>query len=165
MAAEATIYSGRPPVSVAELATAAAAERVAIRFLDEDGAPLDDQPAGPLEGHSVVVGWASTDTATEAAVDAAIAHHDKDAIDFLGRTGKLGWCGLTCRPFSYQEFWAKYPTEIDEYDGAVDPEKLRTIKAATVRYGLRSSVRPAHCAELFETLLSIIERVTHGVVE
>ena len=165
MAVEATIYSARPPLSIESLSAAATADRLNVRFLGAEAEVLDRQPTGPLAGHCIVIGWAVSDAGTTAAVDAALRARNKDAIDDRGHQGKLAWCELSCYPFDYGRFWAKYPDEQDEYEQSVEPKKLAAIKAAVTRYHLRSGARPAHCAELVGTLCGIIRRACDGVVD
>ncbi|HEY7116344.1 MAG TPA: hypothetical protein VH475_07155 [Tepidisphaeraceae bacterium] len=165
MAVEVDISSAEGPISVEELTAVAKAKQLCIRFPDGEGMPLDSRPAGPMLGHFVVIGWADAHTETTAAVDAAIETRDKGALDRLGHAGKLVWCGLVCRAFSYQQFWAKYPREIAEYEASIDPGKLVKIRAARTRYTLRSAVRPEQCARFADALGGMIKRASGGVVE
>ena len=164
MAVEATIYSSQPPLTVGSLAAAAEADRLGIRFLGAEAEMLDQQPAGPLAGHCIVIAWAVPNAGTTAAVDAALRARNKEAIDDLGHQGKLAWCELSCRPFDYGRFWAKYPNEQAEYEQSVEPKKLAAIRAAVTRYHLRSGLRPPHCAKLVGTLCGIINGSCDGVV-
>jgi hypothetical protein len=112
-----------------------------------------------------VIGWASRNRGTTKAVDAALGTRNAGAINELGRKGKLAWCELSCRRFSYTRFWRKFRDELDEYEKSVGPKKLAAFKAAKTRYALRSGLRPRQCAEFLGDLCDVLKSASNGVVE
>jgi hypothetical protein len=165
MTVESSIFSGAQALTEAELRRTLNERGTAIRLLDGEGEPLASPPAGPLDGRFIVIGWPTTDAQTTHAADTAIAARNKDTLDQLGKSGKLGWCELAVVPFDYAAFRTKFPDELDEYEESLDPDTLQAIKASRTRYSLRSAVRPSHCAKLVDQLTGAIKQATNGTVD
>jgi hypothetical protein len=165
MSVEASVFAQGGALTLSELLSTAGARHVQVRLTDADGKPMATAPVGPLAGDFVVIAWPDSATDVTAAVDRAIDTRDKDALDELGRAGRLAWCGLSVKPFDYEAFWSKYAGEREEYEESVDPDELASIRAARTRYSLRSAVRPVQNARLVETLSAMLAEATGGVVE
>ena len=169
MGVEANICSPRPPVTAAELATAARRSGVSVRLfdaglIDRDGTMQEPDANEPLGRHVVIIGWPSSAADATLAVGEAIPKGDKFTIDRLGREGKLGWCELIPHPFAYEEFWRKFPEDGSEYESSLAPQDLAAIKASRTRYALRSSTR-RESGQLLVMLSRILKDVTGGMTD
>lgn len=158
MSVEAKVYSPKPPLTVEEFASCLGARGLEVRVLDNEGGIPPTPFAGPLSGDHVVIAWDARDADVTSAVDAAIAARDKAPIDEWGRKGKLAWCEMYTQPFNYQEFWSRFPDEIEEYEESVNPSDLERIKSAVIQYWFRSGTKPALCAQLVDGLSKILAK-------
>lgn len=164
MSVEVSVYAVRPAVTWEEVRAAGARRGLELRLLDPDGHPLPQEPTGPLGGDFVAIGWPTPHTDTTAAVDRPLQAHERAPIDALGREHRLAWCSLQVTPFDYDRFWSAHGAERKEFEATSAAGQLAFLRRATVRYSLRSGLRPPPNARLVGYLARWLAELTKGVL-